>query len=234
MAVLRPGNRSLIAYSKREAFICTNVTHPSKENCKSDDYRNTFKPEFPLPLRLGEFAKTITILVDFGPLKWLTAPAEIPPEFFIGLPSDFITTTNSYYLNPEWHAVGENYTLPGYGKQFLNCSNSTSCWIIGLGMDELGYMVPMSDFRVRCMFSEAECKKLPLTYPDSMSGKECKWVVENVDEAKRKYGSNAPSIIFLCTYALMDQAKFHYDETNSFGWGLGEDWINAVKRLVNK
>lgn len=233
-AALRPFNRSLISFSPRKAYICTNHTYPTHETCKEDEFKNT-PTQIPLvQMRLGEYFETETALVDFGPVKILTAPAEIPPELFVGLPADFNTNPEKYYRNPDFHAYGKDYVIPGNAKEILNCDSSKSCWLVGLGGDELGYMVPISDIRFRCTFSNAECDKLPLTFKKhySMSGSDCRWVIENIEEARRRYGEHASNIIYICTYGLIEQAQHHYEETNGMGWNLASDWIRAVKKLA--
>lgn len=233
-AALRPGNRSLISYTPRKAYICTNHTYPTFATCKDDEFKNA-PTQIPLvQMRLGEYFLTETVLVDFGALKILTAPAEIPPELFVGLPSDFLTNTSKYYLNPKFHAYGKDYIIPGFGKDVLKCNSSTSCWLVGLGGDELGYMVPISDIRYKCTFSEGECDKLPLTFKEvySMSGMECRWIIENVEEARRRYGEKVTNLIYICTYGFIQQSQYHYEETNGLGWNLASDWIRAVKKLV--
>ena len=81
--------------------------------------------------------KTRMTLLRVGPVDFLTVPGEINPELEIGLPAGF---------NPNQGPVhSENYTvlkplntiLPGKYKI-----------VIGLGEDELGYIVPESDFRM--------------------------------------------------------------------------------------
>ncbi len=50
-------------------------------------------------------------MVDFGPMRRLTAPAEVPPELFVGLPRDFYTNPRNYYLNPQFHAVSSIFII---------------------------------------------------------------------------------------------------------------------------
>jgi hypothetical protein len=227
MAIWSPAtNRSIAGYRPRDCYICSDPKNPTPETCKSDEYSNTINYDFPLPLRKGEWVKSTIKLVDFGPnMKWITGPAEVTPELFIGLPADFGV---KYYENPQFHAVGENYTMPGFVMQHMKCKH---CWFVGLGGDELGYMLPISDYRVKCSFTKAECDRLGMTYFDSMSGTECKWVIENPEEAKVKYGNRYAGILFTCRYGLLDQARSHYEEVNGLGWDLAKDYIDAVKKI---
>jgi len=181
LAALKPGNRSLVGFTKRKGYICTDHQNPTDETCKEDDFQNTPTPIPFVSMRLGDYGKTITSLVDFGPVKWLTVPGESPPELFVGLPQDFYTNTNKYYEFPQFHAFGDKYKIPGYGRNLLNCNNNNnSCWYIGLGGDQLGYFVPISDYRVLCLFGELICKTLPLTFKEqmAMSGEDCAFIFE--------------------------------------------------------
>lgn len=237
MANLKPGNRSLLGFSPRRAYICTNHDAPSSVNCVDDGFRNSPSGVPGIVLRLGEYAKTETVFVDFGPLKWLTTPGEMPPELFLGLPSDFYTNTSKYYLNPRTHAYGDKYVIPGFGKDIIGCNKENSCWIIGLGGDELGYFVPISDFRYKCMYPEPTCKRLPMEHKEALafSGEDCRFVIEAREEARRRFGEVDFMLIeWNCVYGLIEQAQNHYEETNSLGFHLVRDYINSVKRIALK
>jgi hypothetical protein len=67
MAVVR-GQRSMFSYSKREAYICERANN-SPVNCVSDGFRNHYIQDWITPVRLGEYIKTITTLVDLGPVR---------------------------------------------------------------------------------------------------------------------------------------------------------------------
>lgn len=112
----------------------------------------------------------------------------------------------------------------------MNCKD---CWVLGLTNDELGYMVPKSDWRQGCDPKLISCDKLPLEYPDSMSGKECDWFLNNEEEAKRKYGSHFYSIRWICNNGQIYQARRHYEETNGVGWNFADDYFAAVRRVLN-
>jgi hypothetical protein len=228
MRVVRSGNRSQVGFSPREIFICSDHNNPTPETCRSDDFKNSMVYDF--PVRLGEYIKTELLYVRFGGMKWITAPAEVPPELFIGLPVDFGI---KYYQNPQYHAVGENYTLPGVGRSILKCGGNDSCWMIGLGQDELGYMVPISDIRFKCILPASVCKELSLTFADSMSGDSCKRIIEDPTWAMEFYKEKYPFMKQICTIGLLDRAQSHYEETNGCGWNLANDYMNALRRVVN-
>jgi hypothetical protein len=93
-------------------------------------------------------------------------------------------------------------------------------------------MVPIVDIRMKCNLDPVDCRSLPLTFADSMSGIECKNIVENPEDARRRYGANYSKILFICNTGLIDQARSHYEETNGMGWDFAYDYITALKKLV--
>lgn len=221
----------MMGYSKREAYICSDPQNPTNTTCLSDQFRSNSNNELKVPMREGEFIKSLAIYVDFGPFKILTAPGEVPPESYTGLPLDFNTNITKYYRNPQNHATGSQYQLTGNIREIMNCSHH-SCMVIGLGNDQLGYFVPLNDIRMKCILNQTICKSLPLTYPDSMSGRECKWILENLKEAERKYGVAFQPIYFICRYGSLNIATNHYEETNGASWDLERIYIETVKKLL--
>jgi len=177
-------------------------------------------------------------------IKWLTIPGEFAPELITGVPSNFDTPegTAQYYLYPQYHATQENYTFPGFLNTMLDCSqpcdlksqNCTSCWFMGLTMDEVGYIFPMSDWRIPCLtnFFGDNCSTLPLDYFDSMSAFRCNQLAEDPNLAPELYGPNAEAILSICAYGQFGEAEDHYEETNSIGWNINQDYFNAVSKLL--
>jgi hypothetical protein len=117
-------------------------------------------------------------------------------------------------------------------KDILKCTDQKTCWFVGLGFDELGYMVPINDIRIKCTLDPIDCRSLPLTFRDSMSGPECKFIFENPNnEARRRYGTNYERLKFVCTVGLIEQTQSHYEETNGFSWDLVNDYIRSIRRI---
>ncbi|KPL11339.1 hypothetical protein AMJ85_03800 [candidate division BRC1 bacterium SM23_51] len=81
--------------------------------------------------------KTRMTLLRVGPIDFLTVPGELNPELEIGLPAGF--DPNQGPTHSENYVVLKplNTILPGKYKI-----------VIGLGEDELGYIVPECDFRM--------------------------------------------------------------------------------------
>ncbi len=60
-------------------------------------------------------------------------------------------------------------------------------WVVGLGNDELGYAVPLTDYRVLCVADElagpGTCAALhdagAIEFPDAVAGSTCKAITED-------------------------------------------------------
>ena len=59
--------------------------------------------------------RSVVKYLGLGPLKILTIPGELAPELGAGLPQDFDdpAATSKYFANPEQHATGKDYVVPG-------------------------------------------------------------------------------------------------------------------------
>jgi hypothetical protein len=115
-------------------------------------------------------------------------------EVGIGLPTNFDTAagTELYFQNPHLHAVQTAYTLPGVVTTMMQCTDIVDCWLIGLCNDEVGYMFPISDWRLQCIGEEEACDRAlaagALNFTDSsMAGITCKYIVENQVESHQRY-----------------------------------------------
>jgi hypothetical protein len=158
---------------------------------------------------------------------------EIPSELTIGLPSAFRTEPESWYdEDPGSHAFGADYTIPGFVRQRMSDAYE---WTVGLGSDQLGYHVPISNFRVLCVgdeiVGEGTCASLydegSIEFPDSVAGATCKDYIDNPDP------NNPAFVVASCRYGqALGEADSHYEETNSAGWDLVEDMMNAVAAIT--
>ena len=91
---------------------------------------------------------TAVDVIEVGSLQWLTVPGELLPELWIG-------GYDGSYVNAPDHALvdpGNAYppdlaAAPGppYLKERMTASHR---WLIGMGNDELGYLIPEYDFVV--------------------------------------------------------------------------------------
>ena len=76
-------------------------------------------------------------------------PAELGPESAIGLPAGYVDEPANWHLDDvSLHASGADYATVGYVK---NRMPDQYRWIVGLGNDELGYVVPLADYRIKCV-----------------------------------------------------------------------------------
>lgn len=186
-------------------YFCDPPTDPEAQptNCRRDDpVRDVvwmYNPRYviPLPARSAPYFAVPVHTWAFGyesgrggPLTrtWLkmqSMPGEHAPELVTGVPADFDTPAGlRYYENPNLHAVGSEFAFPGTMHSMLGCSTTcnastpacTNCMFTGLGEDELGYVVPITDYRVGCLdtFNASFCQGAQLDFPgDGMRGTSC-------------------------------------------------------------
>lgn len=195
----------------------------------------------------GDVLKTQVIHVDFGDVGMLFLPGEVPSELVIGLPEDFNTAPpEQYNENPDEHAVGEDYVIPGH---YLSLVDESVTFTVGLGMDELGYFVPASDYRLQChplslsAQAGASCEGLAargsIESPTWVGGVTCQKVFDDADFLA-SLGADGPAVRDVCYYGQMVGAELerppgHYEETNSAGWDLADDlWAAAVQLLESE
>ncbi len=167
---------------------------------------------------------------------WL--PAEVGPESTIGLPSGYDDNPGRWHLDdPSLHAFGDENVTSGYVK---NRMDDEYRWVVGLGNDELGYAVPLSDYRVYCvadaLAEPGTCQFLYdnglIEYPDAIAGSTCKAVTED-PSLLAAYGEAAEAIAASCQYGqAFGESDDHYEETNSVGWDLEADILAGVAELT--
>jgi hypothetical protein len=79
--------------------------------------------------------------------------------------------------------------------------------------------------------AEGTCASLfqegSIEYPDAVAGTTCKDYIENPDP------NNPAFVVASCRYGqALGEADAHYEETNSAGWDLVEDMMNAVAAIT--
>jgi hypothetical protein len=98
-----------------------------------------------VPVGKGKNFKTEVSLVNIGPAQIVNVPAEIVAESILGLPDDFMTSTEKYYPTAEqYHAVGDDYKLAAPPLKEL--ATGEVLFVFGLSGGEHGYAIPKSDF----------------------------------------------------------------------------------------
>ena len=120
-----------------------------------------------------------------GPVGVMFIPAEIAAESTIGLPAGYLDEPANWHLDDlSLHASGADYATVGYVK---NRMPDKYRWIVGLGNDEMGYVVPLADYRVKCVADDlagpGTCAALHaagiIEFPDAVAGATCKAVTED-------------------------------------------------------
>ncbi len=206
--------------------------------CEGDDFNAVIDPIVGT-LRQGDHLQSGVDYLQIGPVGMMFLPGEIPGELTMGLPSGFRATPGDWYDEPPGlHAFGEDYTLPGYTRKRMP---DTYKWTIGLGSDQLGYFIPLSNFRVYCvgdLFAGPDtCAFLNsvgfIEFPDSIAGATCKRITEDPSELSGYPAQVAEVIAGSCRYGqALDEARGHYEETNAAGWDLVEDMMRVVAEIT--
>jgi hypothetical protein len=165
-------------------------------------------------------------------------PGEMAGELVNGLPAGFRDTPEQWYDEPPGtHAFGDALTTPGFVKQRMH---DTYEWTIGLGSDELGYVIPISNFRVQCVADEiieGACAQLyasrDIEFPDAVAGTTCKAVTENPDLLEGRSDLAKLAVPASCRYGqALGEANGHYEETNSASWDLAQAVLDAVAAVT--
>ena len=106
----------------------------------------TTDPLLGLTHRVGDHLKSAVEYVRIGPVGMMFLPGEVPGELTIGLPALFRSMPEKWYEEPPGtHAFGDDYQVPGYAQRRMSDRYE---WMVGLGSDQIGYFVPLSNYRV--------------------------------------------------------------------------------------
>ncbi len=196
-------------------------------------------------VRHGDVLQTRLVHLDLGDVGFMFMPGELPPELVVGLPADFDAVPGKYSRDPvEQHATGSAYEIPGY---LLSLVDESTTFTVGLGTEELGYWVPVSDYRLRCLEvvlpEGVTCQGLHadglIEYADAASGATCKQVTDD-PSALAAYPAPADrAIAAICRYGQaigreLGEPPGHYEETNAAGWDLVDDLWAAATRLFGR
>ena len=181
--------------------------------------------------------------VDMGPVGFMFLPGEVPPELVIGLPDDFTTNAAAYYRDPGNHAVGADYQIPGY---LLSLVDYDTTFTVGLGTDELGYWVPVDEYRLKCVDlalpAGATCADLAerdvIESPDYIGGRTCVDITRDPSKLEA-LADDATAVQSICRYGQalgreLGEPEGHYEETNAAGWDLVDDLWASAQRLYGE
>lgn len=218
-------------------YTCPATGPKNDATCTPDGFATVADPLLGA-IRAGDHIRSQVTHVRIGPVGLMFIPAEIGPELTIGLPAGYDEDPSSWHADDlALHAAGADYRTVGYVK---NRMDGRYRWIVGLGNDELGYVVPLADFRVRCVADQlvgpGTCGALHaaglIEHPDAVAATTCKAVTED-PTLLGGFGDAAEAIAASCRYGqALGEALDHYEETNSAGWDLEADVLAAVARLT--
>ena len=216
-----------------ELYTCPATGPKNADTCVADGFATA--PDSQLgAVRLGDHTRSEVAFLRIGPVGMMWLPAEVHPENTIGLPAQYDVMPGDWHKDDlSLHEVGEDYETGGFVK---NRMDDEYRWVVGLGNDELGYAVPLDDYRILCVADTATCEGLHslglIAYPDALAGEQCKAVTED-PSLLADYGEAAPAIAGSCRYGqAFGEAEDHYEETNSVGWDLADDILRTVATLT--
>ncbi|MGH2963417.1 MAG: phage T7 gene 1.2 family protein [Solirubrobacterales bacterium] len=220
------------------AYTCPVAGPKTDETCESEGLEDE---EDPLvgTIRSGDHLKSEVGYLRIGPVGMMFLPGEVAGELVIGLPAEFRSDPARWYEEPlDLNAFGDDYTTPGY---LLNRMHDRYEFTIGLGNDELGYIFPISNWRVKCVADDlagpGTCQALHdagvIEHPDAVAGTTCKAITEHPEQLDQYPPDAAQAVSASCRYGqALGEAQNHYEETNSAGWDLAEDMLGAVAELT--
>jgi len=225
--------RSQLGHNPGTLYTCPALPPKTDGTCVSDGGATEYDLLAEVTLRVGDHLKTAVEYVKLGPIGMMFLTGEVPGEIVVGLPSAFRTSPENWYDEPPGtHTFGAEYTTPGY---VLAHMNDTYKWTIGLGSDQLGYHVLLPNFRVSCVadefFGDGMCQELydagDIDYPDGVAGGTCKGIVEGTLTDAHFLA------VASCRFGqALGEADGHYEETNSAGWDLAADMMDAVAAVT--
>lgn len=234
---VNPDGFTSLGHLPGELYTCPATGPKNDDTCTGDALASTADPVLG-SVRLGDHTKSQVAYLRIGPVGTMWLPAEVGPETTIGLPAGYHATPELWHDDDlSLHAVGTDYETSGFVK---NRMNDEYRWAVGLGNDELGYAVPISDYRVFCVADElagpGTCQALyelgAIEYPDGVAGTTCKAITED-PSLLAAYGPAAEAVAGSCMYGqAFDETDDHYEETNSVGWDLEADIMAAVAALT--
>jgi hypothetical protein len=230
--------RSALGHNIATLYNCPALGPKTDANCIPDGLAKIDDANLGVSYRVGDHVKTAVEYVRIGPVGILFLPGEIPGELTVGLPSGFRSSPGEWYDEPlGTHAFGDDYHTPGYAKRRMS---DTYRWTVGLGSDELGYVIPISNFRVLCAgdeFAPGACDAMyangVMEFPDSVAGATCKAVTEDPSLLTGYPVPYGALLSASCQFGQgLGEANGHYEETNSAGWDLAQDVLDAVGALT--
>jgi hypothetical protein len=220
------------------AYTCPGTGPKTDESCESEGFGTEQDPVLGT-IRAGDHLKSEVGYLRIGPVGMMFLPGEVAGELVKGLPAEFRADPARWYEESlDLNAFGDEYTTPGY---VLNRMHDRYEFTIGLGNDELGYIFPISNWRVKCVADEfagpGACQALHdagvIEFPDAVAGTTCKAITEHPEQLDQYPPQAAQAVSASCRYGqALGEAQGHYEETNAAGWDLAGDMLAAVAELT--
>ena len=212
---------------------------------KNDSYvrprrvRHRVRPSCSVTSALGDHGRSQVAYLRIGPVGMMWLPAEMLAESTIGLPAGYHDEPGDWHEDDlSLHASGAAYVTSRYVK---NRMDDEYRWVVGLGNDELGYAVPLADYRVLCVADElagpgtcaalhaAGCHRVPRRDRRERRARRSPRIRHCWPRTARR----PPAIAGSCRYGqAFGEAEDHYEETNSLGWDLEADILRAVGAIT--
>ena len=231
--------RSDLGHEVPMLYTCPLEGPKTAATCVPDNRQSSTDPNLGVAVRNGDHLLSAVDYLKIGPVGMMFLPGEIPGELTAGLPSGFRTSPQSWYEEPPGrHAFGAAYQIPGYTLRRMADRHK---WTVGLGSDQLGYFIPLSNFRVYCVadafVGAGTCAALHaaglIEFPDAVAGATCKRITEDPDALAAYPPPYDQLIVASCRYGqALGEADGHYEETNSAGWDMVQDMMDAVGALT--
>jgi hypothetical protein len=220
------------------AYTCPATGPKTDETCTDVGFATEEDPVAGT-IRAGDHLRSGVGYLRIGPVGMMFLPGEVAGELVVGLPAEFRTDPGRWYDEPAGlHAFGDDFTTGGY---VIRRMHDRYEFTIGLGNDELGYIFPISNWRVACVADElagpGTCQALHeagvIEHPDAVAGTTCKAITEDPSRLEAYPPDAALAVSASCRYGqALGEAQGHYEETNSAGWDLAADMMAAVAALT--
>jgi hypothetical protein len=226
--------RSRLGHEPAVLYNCPAEGPRTDDTCTSDGFALEDDPLVG-PIRAGDHLESEVAYLRIGSVGMMFLPGEVAGELTIGLPAEFYVDPARWYDEPLGrHAFGDQYTTPGY---VTNRMHDRHEFTIGLGSDELGYIFPISNWRIACVAGAEACEALHgagfIDHPDAVSGTQCKAITEDPSQLSEYPSEVAEAIVASCRYGqAFGEAAGHYEETNGAGWDVAADMMAAVAALT--
>ena len=230
--------RTQLGHVAAPLYNCPLQGPKTDATCTADGFASATDPLIGEDFRTGDHLRSAVEYVRIGPVGMMFLPGEVPGELTAGLPAQFRADPARWYEEPMGrHAFGAAYRIPGFAARRMSDRYE---WMVGLGSDQIGYFVAHSNYRVYCVadafVGAGTCAALHagglIEYPDAVAGATCKRITEDPGQLAG-YGEYAPLIEYSCRYGqALGEAEGHYEETNSAGWDIANDMLEAIGKLT--